>query len=1258
MKKTLLLLNLVFLANVVFSQNPFSVNVAGIKEKDSILIILQKNTDIKVQKWVQYSPTGTTKADFNLGEGEWAIIVDATGYTFPTATVVNIPEVNNASVTLTPLLNQDYIYNWEDDDSYAGHATQVYINEPSDLVVLNDTLSVPSDYSSIKLRNEFGVVLSNDKSYWSSEDSYRLYSILKTLPVPIFGEGSEIDFESGNNLQAVFYLTEEEQYKDISIDNINGVKNVTISQSAFTYSNPQIGALDGIKVKFYSKRLHHALLNYYTDFGFDIDKINQVAQERYGVRFMQSNQETEDIMGEDSSNFQEFFTDEKIEILSMFEEMPDGFHKIEGLKYLVRRINGQDNPTYPDAAAIAWGGSNTIEFMSKAFNSVGIEEVRRIILHEKAHFLWFYTFDEQTKDDWIDIGGWFLDPTSGSGWSTYNTTEFVSAYGHDLNPNEDMAESIAAYITNPDILMARSMRKYEFIRDRIMHGTRYKAQIREDLTFAVYNLFPDYTYPGKITSVNINVKGNPEEDKEVTIKVSLNASDVNLEGANVVSIRLVSLMGTIHDIQLSPENGSLLDSVLVGSTTFNKFEKNGYWNIKSCSVVDLVGNQRYENTSTIGFKLYIENPLEDIVSPKWNYDLTMEVVNGKFLEGYTTFPSDDGVEMNAVKINYSFYDDITIPNQPSVRVMHPTLDDVNAQVYERNLQAIVIVDESLNKENGFKSVKYLETYLGIPEYFPSGYYAVSEIYLHDEARNYSRVYFSKDTTDFKANNLTVFKDVRDSIYVSTLYPDYIAPEIDVNNITITALPANPTSPDGETRVDINVIARDLSDYIGKESGITEVNLTLKDPLGNLHGYNTGNSTMNHPDLDLTRNDFSPDNNSDWRSLNFNFVLPKGSPPGKWGISSMQAVDKAGNFKNYSFVEYIRFDIIESEVNLTEPLKAQILNKYVNANSVESISVGLSCSPCEGKKYINTVYSLMGGNVVRNEGVFTKDSITINNINLSGVLDGVIKLTVQVTDSLDQLIATTTADYTKDTVLPKAYYSQSNLQNDGESNLDDFIVEIVLEKVEIGGVYKLEFDAIPNSKYSAKNSSKSMTSSSSAVVYDGAISGNTFTLNNIDLNSLNDGIIKSSLTIIDQNDNTGETEVIYYLKLDNKISLIGSQLLDTDLDGVYDSVDTCANTPTGETVNDIGCSDSQTLAIDELEQLEGVILYPNPSSDTIVVEGLNEKSNVRIYNVLGKMVFEKKDYQVELIDVSTWSNGIFVVHISNNSGKTVKKIVKN
>ena len=167
-------------------------------------------------------------------------------------------------------------------------------------------------------------------------------------------------------------------------------------------------------------------------------------------------------MGEDKSNFQEFTKWEKLEILMMFEELPEGFHSQEGLKYLVRRINGQPNPTYPTAPAIAWTLSNTIEFMESSFvyNDAGTGDVRsqqlsyirNLILHEKAHFLWHYTFDDNIKDDWADLGGWFLDPTSGTGWSTYNSTESVSAYSHSQNPNEDMAESISRYLTNPNDL--------------------------------------------------------------------------------------------------------------------------------------------------------------------------------------------------------------------------------------------------------------------------------------------------------------------------------------------------------------------------------------------------------------------------------------------------------------------------------------------------------------------------------------------------------------------------------------------------------------------------------------------------------------------------------------------------------------------------------------------------------------------------------------------------------------------------------------
>ncbi len=122
--------------------------------------------------------------------------------------------------------------------------------------------------------------------------------------------------------------------------------------------------------------------------------------------------------------------------------------------------------------------------------------------------------------------------------------------------------------------------------------------------------------------------------------------------------------------------------------------------------------------------------------------------------------------------------------------------------------------------NEYESNKYLETYLPIPDYYPSGYYAITMMNSLISWKSY-RYLLCKDTSDYHIasyDKLKQFKDVRDSIYVQTPYPDYIAPEIDVNNITIIAEPTNPEAPNGETRVDISVIARDLSDHEGQEAG--------------------------------------------------------------------------------------------------------------------------------------------------------------------------------------------------------------------------------------------------------------------------------------------------------------------------------------------------------------------------------------------------------------------------------------------------------
>lgn len=483
-----------------FSQSSIQIKVKSIAPGDSFTVIIQKSVENFYQKKLIAGSDSTANYTFSgISNGKWALKIDATGYYFPSTQVFDLTNksilVESRFTKITLSNSQDYIYKWVDDSSYLGHAQQSYINGQLDLTLFGNAIKIPDDFSSVNLINTAGIALSNNLSLWSSEDSYRLYQMVKR--VPLLNTNRGLLSTNSISITSVWSITDDEVIDDISVTELNGVKQVIISRKAFVYATPLVAELDGIKGRFYSKRLYNAVVAYATNYGKNSDAIASIANQNFGIKFLDPGDELKSIMNEDVSNFQSFSSFEKLTILSMLEELPSGMHAQSNLKYIVRRIAGQDNPKYPNAAAIAWTGLKTIEFMQKAFSTSDYGSIQRLILHEKSHFLWAGLFEQKLKDDWAILGGWYIDPTSATGWSTTKTTEFVSAYAHANNPDEDMAETIATYVTNPNLLLSRSIRKFEFIRDRVMHGTRYVSIIRKDLTFMVYNLYPDYNYPGK-----------------------------------------------------------------------------------------------------------------------------------------------------------------------------------------------------------------------------------------------------------------------------------------------------------------------------------------------------------------------------------------------------------------------------------------------------------------------------------------------------------------------------------------------------------------------------------------------------------------------------------------------------------------------------------------------------------------------------------------------------------------------------------------
>ena len=1138
-------------------QSQVSGVVKGLKLGDTAVVKIQKNAEAFYFKKIGgiANNADVSYAFPNLSIGKWAISIDAKGYLFPPAKVLDLNNNNiDLTITLTPAtIGSTYNYTWQDDSSFVGHAQQAYINDKVEINVLGKAEKVPDDFNAINALNEYGFLFSDDSAKWTSEDAYRLYQTLKKLNFRKYSEGDSV------KVKAKWLLTEKFIDRDIDFSTVNGIDIITISRAAFTYATPQVVTVDGVKGKFFSKRLYTALVYYYSDKGINKDRIAEIAKSRYGFEFLAPSAFLKTLMNETETNFQEFTSDEKIIILSMFEEFPDAMQRQGELKYMVRRVNGQSHPVYPTAPAIAWVTNNNIEWMESAFISQDITYMQRLVLHEKAHFLWEYIFDKSTQDDWATLGGWFKDPTSGSGWSTTNTTEFVSAYAHLKNPNEDMAESIAFYITNPEALRSRSLRKFEFIRDRIMKGTRYISVIRPDLTFQVYNLFPDYNYPGKIKRTKLEVIGEANEDKKVVFEVELTIMNKAFDGAQQAQCRFTSSIGTIKDMWLNKVDAS--GSILRGEFTISKYAKSGYWIIPQINIWDAVGNQRLENNSTYGVKCFINNPLEDVTAPLYvQKSLKLDSVSVKVKDfGGGLAQGADTVNLlpsNAIRLRFDMIEKNTINPDGRVlaRMYLPTFDSTNKyniQPYSFDCQ--ISGTGILNDKPD--SLKTAQFYFPVPDYFPSGYYSVSYIDMQDIALNVRQLLLDKDTANknyFIAPRYINQRAIRDSIYMKTKYPDLKPPVIDLNDIKIQATPTNPVAPNGETLFEMWLWIKDESDFAGKASGFANGTYTLRDPQG------LERSISMQSNLGSLYYSIQPDSSIyGYKRYYFKTLLPAGSPPGLWGVSAININDHAQNKKYYSFVELVRFDVDQSNVLKVNPY-VEILGKKVNSKNVDSVAVKIGCVSCKDQKYRLRMYSSMGGSSVVFEGKMTKDTVTLSNLNLKGVNDGVLYATVFMLDSTSALIGTGRATYTKDVLPPKSAIIQSNISNFGKSNLDSLIIDMKISEIncEYNVVITQKSIVKTNSSGSNQDVIKSMSTSiktfavGDSVVLAGKLTDSIFKLKNINLSAFQDGLIDIKVIVLDSlgNETVPIKNTIYKDTKDPLLTIKKSTI--TDLKAVY------------------------------------------------------------------------------------------------------------
>ena len=781
-----------------------------------------------------------------------------------------------------------FTYHWEIDETPEG-SESASIVEPLQVMLLDEPIEVASHSASLALLRKYSVHLGAE---WSPGHAYRLLQTFESIPQ----KTNSLREKTPTVDASLWRLSNYHIQDDLAIEYRGGQRIVTIAKAAFVHATPLLAEIEGVRGRYFSKRLHHAVVRFVTDNGVDRYALKRILRERYAVSIdvPDYTELTKHTTGEDAGRFSQFKNEELIALVSMLEEFPLGMLKTPGLKYLVRRLDGTPHPLYPSAPAVAWTSAGYIEFMESAFKGAGLDYIHRLILHEKAHFFWDHLFDAQLKQDWIELGGWFENPDDVDGWSTTQQTEFVSAYAHGKNPNEDMAESISYYIVNPDKLRSRAPAKYEFIQNRVMHGTRYISKIREDLTFEVYNLYPDYVYPGRIKRIDIQVEGEPEADKQITVEIEIHGES-DLDAAQSAYIRVFSEKGTFFDLAwMSPvdANGMHVPSghILRGQARLSRYAANGYWSPDTIEIWDANGNYRHGGQTDFGWKLYVNNPLADCDPPEY-------VKNSKKLS-LSKATTAEGRAYQIVTASWKLIEKNDIAH------VYAQMNDTNRETYSRRESY-----GEYNLQTGEASVDLI-----FPDYFQSGTYTLTYLNMMDVALNTRSVYFTESILDEQPA----------SIDIVTPNPDDTPPVLDLNRITIKAEPTQPETPNGETRVDITFRIKD------DISGYHLTSLYLRDPQGVMHHY------YHYVPEPSYSNIYFQGDPTIYQTYQKTIILPVGSIPGTWGLAEMNVRDKALNLLRADFTEIVRFEVnddiliyAQSDVNQDGKINIQDLVSVAN-----------------------------------------------------------------------------------------------------------------------------------------------------------------------------------------------------------------------------------------------------------------------------------------------------------------------------------------
>jgi len=89
----------------------------------------------------------------------------------------------------------------------------------------------------------------------------------------------------------------------------------------------------------------------------------------------------------------------------------------------------------------------------------------------------------------------------------------------------------------------------------------------------------------------------------------------------------------------------------------------------------------------------------------------------------------------------------------------------------------------------------------------------------------------------------------------------------------------------------------------------------------------------------------------------------------------------------------------------------------------------------------------------------------------------------------------------------------------------------------------------------------------------------------------------------------------------------------------------------------GMFNATGVGIDEIEKEYIISIYPNPAKDYFTINlDNNEKSDLKILDITGKVVYERNFSKEINISTEKFKEGIYFVKVKNNDNIIIRKII--